>query len=120
MRTTPSSAAPKLRLLRGTGRMQWASTSLETVRHDGLELGVEKCPPTSAWAGQWEAFLRVRMPTEANHFRTARGYAPGMFSGPDAAMDAAERHAARLGDVRAVLAFLEAAPVLARLWWGRR
>ena len=72
MRASPSRAAPKLRLLRGTGRAQWVSTSLETVRHDGLELGVEKCPPTSVWAGQWEAFVVVRMPTEANRFRTAR------------------------------------------------
>lgn len=119
MRASPSRAAPKLRLLRGTGRVQWVSTALATVRHDGLELHAEKCPPTSAWAGQWEAFVVVRMPTEANRFRTVRSYAPGLFSSPDLAMDAAERHADRFGDVRAVLAFLEAAPLLARLWWCR-
>jgi hypothetical protein len=113
-------AAPHLRLLRGTGRMQWVSTELETTRDDGLVLRVNKQPATSMFAGEWDAVLTVPMPTADNRYRKATHFVSGLYSSPDAAMDAAERCAACIGDVRAVLAFLEAAPVLARLWWGRR
>lgn len=112
-------AAPKLRLLRGTGATQWVSTALETTRPDGLVMRAEKCPAPSQFAGEWEALLDVPLPTEDNRWRRARLYVPGLFSNPDAAMDAAERCAARLGDVRGVLAFLSAAPRLL-LWWAHR
>lgn len=112
-------AAPKLRLLRGTGRAQWVSTELETTRDDGLVMRINKAAPTSMFAGNWDATLSVPMPIDGNRFRRATYFPSGLYSSPDAAMNAAERCAACIGDVRAVLAFLNAAPLLARMWWCR-
>lgn len=112
-------ARPKLRLLRGTGAVQWVATTLETTRYDGLVLRVEKCPARSVFAGQWEGTLDVPMPTEERPHAFARRYVRGLLTSAHGAMEATEQVAAGIGDVRPVLAFLNAAPLLARLWWCR-
>lgn len=111
----------KLRQLRGTGATQWVATCLETRRADGLVMRADRFPAASAFAGQWDSILELPMPNTAkSRCGHARHFVPGVFTDSLGAMNAAERCAAGIGDVRAVLAFLNAAPLLARLWWGRR